>query len=121
MNCFQKFQKFSVLNWLKKHGHPHELVHANAAFDGDVEAAQKLSSALQNNRRGYVAVALWQCRVPVTAFRAYFSNVWDHDHRILIASTGTHRRLGAMFKYAAFPIPENMPELIPVWRAMHRT
>ena len=85
-------------------------------FDGDEDAAFTLSFSLSNEMRGEVAVALWQAKISKPAFRAYFASVWDHDHRYVIEAAGTRRRLAAMFRYAAFPLPDELPERVRVWR-----
>lgn len=93
-----------------------ECKHARAAFYGDVEAAFRLSCALNNDKRGIVAVSMWQCKVKKEAFRAYFSSVWSHDHREVIEAAQTRRTLAYMFRYAAFPLPAELPDVVTVWR-----
>lgn len=99
---------------------PHEIRHVMQTFSGDTEAADHLSLALRNDRRGCVAVLLWQAKIPVKAFRVFLSNVWTHDHRYLIRAAGTRRRLIAMFRYAAFPLPDHLPDQLTVWRGTSR-
>ena len=101
----ENFHKAMAMDWFEKHAYPHELKDARAAFDGDVEAAFSLSCALENHKRGAVAVAMWRAKVKREAFREYFSSVWEHDHRHVIDAAQTRRTLGYMFRYAAFPIP----------------
>ena len=113
---YESFQKALMMGWFEKYAYPHELEHARGAFDGDVEAAFSLSYALQNHKRGDVAVAMWRCKVPKEAFRAYFSSVWDHDHRYVIDAAKTRRTLAHMFRYAAFPLPAELPDVVTVWR-----
>ena len=83
---------------------------------GDIESAASLAYGLGNELRGYFAVALWRLKIPVPAFREYFSNVWIHDHREVIEAAESRRNLRAMFVYAEFPIPDHLPEKITVWR-----
>lgn len=116
MSFHEEYQKHIALTWLEKHGYPHEVKHARAAFDGDVEAASDLSCALENHKRGAVAVAMWRAKVPVEAFRAYLSAVWGHDHRYVIEAAKTRRTLAYMFRYAAFPLPAELPDMVTVWR-----
>ncbi len=63
-----------------------------------------------------LAVGMWRAKVPVPAFRAYFSSVWDHDHRWVIDAAQNRRTLGYMFRYAAFPLPDELPDVVTVWR-----
>lgn len=116
MSFYEDLQKHLALDWLEKHGYPHELEPARAAFDGDAEAAFSLSCALENHKRGAVAVAMWRAKVPVEAFRAYLSAVWGHDHRYVIEAAETRRTLAYMFRYAAFPLPAELPDVVTVWR-----
>lgn len=113
---YESFQKALTLDWLHKHGYPHELKHACAAFDGDVEAANMLACTLENHKRGAVAVAMWRTKVPVPAYRVYLSAAWEHDHRYVIDAAQTRRTLGYMFRYAAFPLPAEIPDVLTVWR-----
>lgn len=95
---------------------PHEWEHVEAAFDGDADAADALSVALSNSKRGAVAVAMWRAKVEREAFRAYFESVWVHDHRHVIAAAESRRTLGHMFRYAAFPMPAELPDVVTLWR-----
>lgn len=95
---------------------PWAVRHVRPTFDGDAEAALSLSIALGNEKRGIVAVILWKARLPRPAFRAYLANVWGHDHSNLIAAAGTRRTLSAMFRYAEFALPNDLPERVRVWR-----
>ena len=95
---------------------PFEIEGMEAAFDGDIEAALGLAISLNNDVRGLMAVAMWRAKVPREAFRAYFSSVWGHDHRYVTRAAVTRRRLAYMFRYAAFPIPDEVPDVIRVWR-----
>ncbi|MFZ2218221.1 MAG: hypothetical protein WAV85_05995 [Rhodoferax sp.] len=113
---YESFQKALAIDWFEKHTYPHELKHARAAFDGDTDAAFRLGCALENHKRGAVAVAMWRCRVPVEAFRVYLGMTWDHDHRYVIEAAKTRRTLAYMFRYAAFPLPAELPEVVTVWR-----
>lgn len=95
---------------------PSALRHIGPTFDGDPEAAFRLSIALDNPKRGEASFLLWLAKIPVPAFRAFLQSVWEHDHRHLIAAAGRRFDLEAMFRYAAFPLPEDMPETVTVWR-----
>lgn len=113
---YESFQKALAIDWFEKHAYPHELKHARAAFDGDTDAAFSLGGALENHKRGAVAVAMWRCKVPVEAFRVYLGMTWGHDHRYVIDAAQTRRTLGYMFRYAAFPMPAEIPDALTVWR-----
>lgn len=116
MSFFENYQKHVALTWLENNGYPHELKCASAAFDGDVEAAFSLSCDLEKHKLGIVAVAMWRAKVPVEAFRAYFRSVWMHDHRHVIDAAQNRRTLSYMFRYAAFPLPAELPDVVTVWR-----
>ena len=90
--------------------------YVEPAFAGDVDAAGNLVVALSNAERGAVALFMWRAKVPVDAFREYFSNAWDHDHRYVIEAAQTRRRLGFMFRYASFTLPAELPDMVTVWR-----
>lgn len=90
--------------------------YVRPAFLGDIEAAGRLSVALNNHRRGAMAVAMWRAKVPRDAFREFFGGVWQHDHRHVIDAAGTRRRLQAMFRYADFPLPDDFGNEVQVWR-----
>lgn len=90
--------------------------HVRPTFAGDAGAAFGLYVALGNAKRGEVAVVLWRAKIPQPAFRAFLAGAWEHDHRHVIAAAETRRRLAAMFRYAAFPLPDELPERVRVWR-----
>jgi hypothetical protein len=94
----------------------HAAKYVKPAFAGDEEAAFSLSCSLENHERGLVAVAMWRAKVPVDSYRAYFSSVWDHDHRFLIDAASNRRTLAYMFRYAAFPLPQELPSTVTLWR-----
>jgi hypothetical protein len=89
--------------------------YVGPAFRGNPDAAGFLASSLSNAKRGHVAVAMWEAKVPRDAFREYLAAVWTHDHAELIVAAGK-RRLAAMFRYAAFPMPEEINGTVRVWR-----
>ncbi|MBK9442039.1 MAG: hypothetical protein IPN53_12290 [Comamonadaceae bacterium] len=113
---YESFQKEIALYRLAEICQPFEYEFARAAFDGDMEAACQLSFRLNNDKRGAVAVAMWRAKVPANAFREYLLPVWDHDHRHLIEAAKTRRTLAYMFRYAAFPMPAELPDVVTVWR-----
>jgi hypothetical protein len=94
----------------------YEIEGMDAAFDGDADAAEGLSCFLRNDKRGLMAVAMWKSKVPREAFRAYFASAWDHDHQHVIQAARTTQRLAWMFRYAAFPVPDHLPDVVRVWR-----
>jgi len=59
---------------------------------------------------------MWEYKVEREAYRAFLGATWEHDHRHVIAAAGTRRRLAAMFRYAAFPIPAHIGGTVRVWR-----
>ena len=113
---YESFHKAVTLARMAEICEPHEWEYMQAAFDGDVEAAGMLTYRLSNDKRGAVAVAMWRAKVKRDAFREYFSSVWNHDHRYVIAAAKTRRTLGHMFRYAAFPLPADLPDTVTVWR-----
>ena len=113
---YESFYKWQVLEKFSKLCEPHEWNYMDDAFNGDVEAALSLCVALGNDLRGVVAVAMWRAKVKREAFREYFSSAWVHDHRYVIDAAQTRRTLGYMFRYAAFPIPVELPDVVTLWR-----
>jgi hypothetical protein len=95
---------------------PWALRFIGPTFEGDTGAAFSLSCALGNAKRGDAAVLLWLAKAPVPAFRVFLQSVWEHDHRHVSAAAGKRVNLEAMFRYAAFSLPEDIPETVTVWR-----
>ena len=113
---YESFQRAVAANQFRRICNAFEIKDMDAAFDGDVDAAFSLSCTLNNSKRGLMAVAMWRGKVPRAAFRAFLSSVWNHDHREVIEAAETRRTLGHMFRYAAFPLPAELPDLVTVWR-----
>jgi hypothetical protein len=111
-----EFARFNMLKWAKENLRDFELKHLEPALDGDIERAGTLYVALDNQCRGIFAVDFWRCKMPIPAYQRFLSAVWDHDHRFAIAAAGNRRTLRAMFRYAAFPLPADIPEVVRVWR-----
>lgn len=109
-------KRASALRQLKEHCQPFEWRHAASAFDGDVDAAMSLCVALRNELRGVVAVAMWDTRVSRPAYRAFLGSAWDHDHREVETAAQDRRTLACMFRYAAFELPAELPDVVTVWR-----
>lgn len=99
---------------------PYEIKTMGAAFEGDVEAAGTLCASLKNDLRGEMAVAMWRAMVPKEAFREYLKSAWDHDHDRVIQAAKNRRTLACLFRYAAFPLPRNLPERVTLWRGTSR-
>lgn len=116
MGWYENFRKDCALEWIKENGMPYEWEYAAQAFDGDIEAAFSLCVALRNELRGAVAVAMWRAKVPRPAYRAFLSSAWMHDHREVEAAAQNRRTLAFMFRYAAFELPAELPDVVTVWR-----
>ncbi|CAM5539360.1 hypothetical protein [Eoetvoesiella caeni] len=111
-----KWHREFMAHAVEQTAEPFTVPYVHPAFNGDTEAAFSLACSLNNDKRGSVAVAMWQAKVARPAFRVFLAAVWGHDHSHLIAAAGTRRRLAAMFRYAAFPPPEHLPPVVKVWR-----
>ena len=121
MSSYEFERALAVHSILKAEGtNPSVASKVQAAFDGDIEAAFGLSCFLENHNCGTVALMMWRGRVKREAFRAYFASVWNHDHHHVIQAAKTRRVLAAMFRYADFPKPADMPERLTVWRGTSR-
>lgn len=105
-----------AVQYVERHAPEYAARHVRAAFAGDADAAFDLAIALPNRWRGIMAESMWLNRVPLPAYRVFLAEVWEHDHRYLIAAAQTRRRLAAMFRYAAFELPASMPDTVRVWR-----
>ena len=86
------------------------------ALNGDASAAQDLIRAVPGQLRGLAVRALLDARVPPEVLRPALRLAWDRSHPSVLAAAGTPRRLVELFRYAAFPIPEHLSELVTVWR-----
>ena len=111
-----KFYRSLITAQVEQYAEPWAVKYVTPAFAGDAEAAFSLCVALSNSKRGEVAVAMWRAKVPREAFRSYFASAWDHDHRHVINAAGTRHRLAYLFRYAAFPVPAGLPDVVRVWR-----
>lgn len=105
-----------ALQRLKEICQPFEWRHAASAFGGDVDAAMSLCVELPNELLGAVAVAMWRTKVPRPAYRAFFGNAWRREHREVEAAAQNRRTLAYMFRYAAFELPAELPDVVTVWR-----
>lgn len=94
---------------------PRALQYLEPALNGDVEAASNLVFSAGNRTRGVLAVELWRARLNVSAYQIVLAKAWNHDHGHVIAAAKNRRSLRAMFRYAAFCMP-NLPERVRVWR-----
>ena len=107
-----------VRRHLNEHLEPRAHQYIDGALAGDLEAAGNLVFAASNPNRGIVAVGLYLAKVPNPAFRQALSDAWDHDHGWVIASAGSRNRLMAMFRRGKFPLPEGLPDAVPIWRGV---
>ena len=81
------------------------LGHLDAAFSGDLAAAERLIFAAPNEFRGDIAFAAYLLGVPNPAYRAIIDSVWNHDHWGLLDTVGDRRRIRRMFRAAKFSVP----------------
>jgi hypothetical protein len=89
--------------------------YLEAAFAGDSDAADRLILTAPNRSRGLIVRAMYDAKVPADALRTALSGAWDHDHHEVLAAAATWRRFVAMFRRAAFPIPD-LPATVTIWR-----
>lgn len=114
---FTDFYREYLKGELERIAEPWTLEYIAPTFGGDPESAFSLCVALDNPKRGIAAVVLYRARIPVPAFRAYFASAWDHDHRWVInAAKAARVPLRRMFRYAAFGLPDHLPDVTTVWR-----
>jgi len=90
--------------------------YLDAAFKGSPEAVKKLMLKIPEEDCGMLAVALYNYGIPFVAFREALEPAWQLDIGGLIAAAGNRRTLHAMFKYAAYPLPKKIPNILKVWR-----
>lgn len=88
----------------------------DAALRDEPEAGLSLVCAAPNHLRGLLAVFFWLHARDTKAFREILVNAWDHDHREVIAATGTRRALEEMFQAAKFDLPSDWPEQVTLYR-----
>lgn len=119
MSSAKALERDYCLQQIKQHIESYALQYLEPAFNGDVQAAESLVLALGNEKRGTVAVAMWQAKVERLAFRAFLAAAWEHDYAYIISAAETRRRLAAMFSYAEFSLPKHLPEIVRIWRGTH--
>ena len=88
------------------------------AFSGDAGAALALSEGHEKLQRGVIARICYEGGMPKEPFREVLGSIWDTNHKFVMHAARTHERVRDMFKYAEFPIPDELPETIRVWRGV---
>ena len=97
---------------------PRRLDLIDPAFSGDADAALALSEGHEKLQRGVIARICYEGGMPKVPFRAVLGSIWDTNHKFVMHAARTHERVRLMFKYAEFPIPDDLPETIRVWRGV---
>ena len=97
---------------------PRHLVLIEPAFSGDADAALALSYGHEKRQRGVITRICYEGGMPKVAFREVLGSSWDSSHEFVMNAASSHERLRLMFKYAEFPIPDELPETIQVWRGV---
>ena len=110
----------------------------NALFNDDPDAARSVVYSMNGDNRGFWAVKLGMDQVMErTAYGAFLENAWDHDHQHVQSYamnfprededgedlSGSFLNMGEVleecFEYAAFPIPDDIPETLTVYRGCY--
>lgn len=86
------------------------------ACAGDLEACGSLITAARNAERGRIVRFLYDRGINSNAFREALSAAWELDHAEVFKSAGTWRRFISMFRYAAFALPNDLPDPVTIWR-----
>jgi len=97
---------------------PRHLVLIEPAFSGDADAALALSYGHEKRQRGVITRICYEGGMPKVPFREVLGSSWDSSHEFVMNAASSHERLRLMFKYAEFPIPDELPETIQVWRGV---
>lgn len=90
--------------------------HLDSAIAGDCGAASALVASSPNELRGVIAVYFYLVAAPLSAYRSVLSDAWIHDYGAVVAASKTIKRLRAMFRQAAFPIPDSLPDPVRIYR-----
>lgn len=109
-----------------------------ALFHNDPDAALSVLVSMNGDNRGYWAVKLGMDQLmEPTAYGAFLENAWDHDHQYVQQyamnfprededgedCSGSFTNMGEVlkecFEYAAFPIPDDLPETLTVYRGCY--
>ena len=97
---------------------PHTLDLIEPAFSGDADAALALSEGHEKLQRGVIARICYEGGMPKEAFREVLGSIWDANHKFVLHAARSHELVRLMFKYAEFPISDELPETIRVWRGV---
>jgi hypothetical protein len=97
---------------------PRHLDLIEPAFSGDADAALALSYGHEKRQRGVITRICYEGGMPKVPFREVLGSSWDSSHEFVMNAASSHERLRLMFKYAEFPIPDELPETIRVWRGV---
>lgn len=88
-------------------------------FQGDLYAAYALALGLEDKQLGEMAFVFLEGRVPREAFREYLHHAWALSHMGVANGAGSRERLGRLFRYADFPVPDHLPHQLKVYRGTH--
>lgn len=92
----------------------------DGVLEGDPKQALELAVSVTSQKRGPLAVSLWQSNAPPSAYRVFLDTVWSKDHIAVVHHARSRKRLTQMFLHADFSLPTEWPEQITLWRGANR-
>src|SRR4051794_19725881 len=103
--------------------HPFYRMHVDAlpfykrVLEGDADAAEWLLSSLSQSDCATVVRWCFDTGQPQHVQRAMLASAWSHDVRVVHEAAGYDRRREVRwFRCCAFPMPDDLPEQVAVYR-----
>ena len=92
--------------------------HVAAAFASDPEAVLSLMVALHDHQRAEMVLLLYCAQVAPAAFRTALEDTWTQTHHYgdVLRAARTWRQFVRWCRYAAFPLPADVPDPVTIHR-----
>lgn len=94
------------------------LKYLSPTISGDTEAASSLIASANHEQRGMLAEMMWRQKIPKPAYQEILGGAWVMSHHQVVNYAGLYwrRNIGHMFRYAAFEIPDFIPDQVTIYR-----
>jgi hypothetical protein len=94
--------------------------YVRPAFEGDEEAAFSLCVSLRDHDRARMTGLMYRAQVRPAAFQAMLTGALSQSHyyNSVLAEAGGRRSLVKWLRYAAYTLPENLPNMVTIYRGV---
>ncbi|MFM0673613.1 hypothetical protein [Paraburkholderia sediminicola] len=104
------------IEWGRANANPAAREYVSRALQGDSTSIKNLFDRLSRKERARFTLEMYRKNAPYFPFAYFLRYTWIYSWYWLIAAAGNYPTVIEMFRFAKFPIPENLGPTVKAYR-----